>query len=319
MPICRASRCLPATAASTSAGARWSSLAGNAEFTEPGKTAPSGDAEDRDWRAGEQLPRRSSWDSRRKRPGERRSAASQCGCKADYYCDLRELATEYEVPAPAFRADRYIYPKDKSHPVHRARCQQVHSLRPLRAGLQHRPGGRAPSALRIACPPTRGPADPLLNTTCESCGQCVASCPVGALVAKNELRPEHEVKTICTYCGVGCSIYLGVRGDTGRQPQGRRGEPCEPREPLRQRAIRVRIHPLPRAADKAHSSRRTASSSRRAGTRRWSLVASKLGGYRGDQFAFIASAKCTNEENYLFQKFARGVMGTNSIDHCART
>ena len=48
------------------------------------------------------------------------------------------------------------------------------------------------------------------------------------------------------------------------------------------------------------------------------LVASKLAKYRGNQFAAISSAKCPNEDNYVFQKFVRAVMGTNSIDHCAR-
>ena len=52
------------------------------------------------------------------------------------------------------------------------------------------------------------------------------------------------------------------------------------------------------------------------------LVASKLKTtkeqYGPDSIAFLASAKCTNEENYLLQKFARGVIGTNNIDHCAR-
>jgi formate dehydrogenase major subunit len=47
-------------------------------------------------------------------------------------------------------------------------------------------------------------------------------------------------------------------------------------------------------------------------------VASTLLHYRGDQFAALASAKCTNEENYLFQKFVRTVMETNNVDHCAR-
>ena len=48
------------------------------------------------------------------------------------------------------------------------------------------------------------------------------------------------------------------------------------------------------------------------------LVAEKLAGYKGDQFAALASAKCTNEDNYLIQKFTRAVMQTNNIDHCAR-
>jgi predicted molibdopterin-dependent oxidoreductase YjgC len=48
------------------------------------------------------------------------------------------------------------------------------------------------------------------------------------------------------------------------------------------------------------------------------IVAEKFSHYDGNSFATIASAKCTNEENYLFQKFTRAVMGTNNIDHCAR-
>ena len=48
------------------------------------------------------------------------------------------------------------------------------------------------------------------------------------------------------------------------------------------------------------------------------LVSQKLADYKGDQFAFISSAKCTNEENYLAQKFTRMVMQTNNVDHCAR-
>jgi predicted molibdopterin-dependent oxidoreductase YjgC len=48
------------------------------------------------------------------------------------------------------------------------------------------------------------------------------------------------------------------------------------------------------------------------------LVASKLAGYSKEQVAVISSAKCTNEDNYIIQKFTRTVLGTNSIDHCAR-
>jgi predicted molibdopterin-dependent oxidoreductase YjgC len=48
------------------------------------------------------------------------------------------------------------------------------------------------------------------------------------------------------------------------------------------------------------------------------LITTRLAQYKGDGFAAISSAKCTNEDNYVFQKFTRGVMGTNNIDHCAR-
>jgi formate dehydrogenase major subunit len=48
------------------------------------------------------------------------------------------------------------------------------------------------------------------------------------------------------------------------------------------------------------------------------LIASKLPQYKKDEVAVIASAKCTNEDNYVIQKFARTVLGTNNVDHCAR-
>jgi formate dehydrogenase (NADP+) alpha subunit len=146
----------------------------------------------------------------------------------------------------------------------------------------------------------------------------VASCPVGALVAKNELEPEHEVRTICPYCGVGCSIFLGVRGNRIVSLRGDVDGPANHGN----LCVKGRF-----GYDFIHSpDRLTTPLIRKDGemvASSWDealgLIASKLGGYRGEQFAFIAAAKCTNEENYLFQKFTRGVMGTNSIDHCART
>ncbi|MFH1921421.1 MAG: 2Fe-2S iron-sulfur cluster-binding protein, partial [Planctomycetota bacterium] len=54
---------------------------------------------------------------------------------------------------------------------------------------------------------------PMAESRCESCGECVVRCPVGALRPKQSPQPSREVKTTCPYCGVGCGIYLGVRGD----------------------------------------------------------------------------------------------------------
>jgi formate dehydrogenase major subunit len=48
------------------------------------------------------------------------------------------------------------------------------------------------------------------------------------------------------------------------------------------------------------------------------LIASKLKKYTPDEVGFFSSARCTNEDNYIFQKFSRAVMKTNNIDHCAR-
>ncbi|MDP2859640.1 MAG: formate dehydrogenase subunit alpha, partial [Bacillota bacterium] len=158
---------------------------------------------------------------------------------------------------------------------------------------------------------------PLIESRCESCGECVVRCPVGALTPKNGQRPAREVKTICPYCGCGCGIYLGVRGGAIVSVRG------DPDNPVNKGNLCVKGrfgHDFVN-----HPERLTSPLIKRDGKlveTTWeealSLVASQLSDYGGQQFAAIASAKCTNEENYLIQKFTRAVMGTNNVDHCAR-
>lgn len=159
---------------------------------------------------------------------------------------------------------------------------------------------------------------PLAGSNCESCGQCMARCPVGAIVVKNYRgEPQREVKTVCPYCGVGCSLYLqikdekiiGVRGD--RAGAANRGSLCVKGQfghEFVNHADRLTTPLIKKNGEFVEADWHEAIE----------LVATKLVENRG-KFAGLSSAKCTNEENYLFQKFARGVMGTNNVDHCART
>lgn len=158
---------------------------------------------------------------------------------------------------------------------------------------------------------------PILDSTCVSCGECVARCPVGALLPKNYRRPAKEIKTVCPYCGCGCSLYLGVRGNQVVSAEGDRSSPVNRgRLCVKGRFGYQFIHSpdrLTKPLIKQNGEFQEAT---------WEealdLVAEKLNSYRGDQFALIASAKCTNEDAYVLQKFARAVMGTNNVDHCAR-
>jgi len=159
---------------------------------------------------------------------------------------------------------------------------------------------------------------PILESNCESCGECVAHCPVGALIAKDTLQATREVETTCVYCGVGCRIYLGIRNERVISVRGRRegtvnkGSLC-----VKGRfGITEFIH---------HPDRLTTPLIRRNGElveATWDealdLVVSKLANYGTDEVAVISSAKCTNEDNYVTQKFARAVLGTSNVDHCAR-
>jgi len=158
----------------------------------------------------------------------------------------------------------------------------------------------------------------LLDSNCESCGECVAHCPVGALIPKDARQPTREVETTCAYCGVGCQIYLDIRNEQVIGVRGRRegtvnkGSLC-----VKGRfGITEFIH---------HPERLTTPLIRRDGElteATWDealeLIAAKLANYGKDEVAVISSAKCTNEDNYVAQKLARAVLGTNNIDHCAR-
>jgi formate dehydrogenase (NADP+) alpha subunit len=159
----------------------------------------------------------------------------------------------------------------------------------------------------------------LQDAECKFCGTCVDICPTGALYARFEKwqRPQTTTETVCPYCGVGCRIEVGVLDGHIVRVRGKRdclpnnGQLCvkgrfglgyvESPERLTVPLIRKNGKLVPATWDEALD-----------------LVAGKLNGYKGDRFAFLSSAKCSNEENYLAQKFARLVMQTNNVDHCAR-
>ncbi len=239
-----------------------------------------------------------------------------CGCKAADYCTLRQLAAEYGVPPSPIRRDGYIYPIDRSHPfiefdankcISCTRCVRIcHEVQGVGA-LSFCYGVAIPSHVLS-----------LMDTNCQSCGQCVASCPVGALVSKDSLPPLSEVRTVCPYCGVGCGIRLGVIGNAVVSVRG------DAENPVNKGKLCVKGR-FGIADFVNHQERLTTPLIRKNGElaeASWDealeLVAAKLSNYKGEEFAVITSAKCTNEENYLLQKFARAVMATNNVDHCAR-
>ena len=157
----------------------------------------------------------------------------------------------------------------------------------------------------------------LLESGCEFCGSCIDVCPVGALVESSYKweKAVENVSTTCPHCPVGCQLKLEVnrRGRVIRaipdlEAEANRGQACfKGKFGLEFVNSRSRLRtPLVR---------RNGVLEEASWEEAISLVAEKLAGYNGDEFAAVASYRGTNEENYVLQKFARTVMGTNNVDH----
>ena len=160
---------------------------------------------------------------------------------------------------------------------------------------------------------------PLVESVCTTCGQCLSVCPTGAIQVKEPVKQiAKSVTTTCPYCGVGCGIKAQV-DDNDRilemldDPENRSsvGMLC-----VKGRFGYTFVH---------HEDRLTTPLVRRNGKLQpasWDealdLVVNRLVEYRGDAFATLCSAKATNEDGYIQQKFARLLMQSNHIDHCTR-
>lgn len=168
---------------------------------------------------------------------------------------------------------------------------------------------------------------PLIESDCVYCGNCVAVCPTGALTEKQlhgkGRRWEFKrVRTTCPFCGTGCNFDLLVKD--GKVA----GVSSNPDSPVNGKALCIKGR---FGWDFVHSDKRlTTPLIKREGKfvpaswdEAFDVIAARLGEikekYGPDSFAALSSARCTNEENYLVQKFTRAVMGTNNVDHCART
>jgi NADH-quinone oxidoreductase subunit G len=168
---------------------------------------------------------------------------------------------------------------------------------------------------------------PYIESDCVFCGQCVAVCPTGALVEKSmsgkARRWEIEkVRTTCPFCGTGCNFDLAVKD--GKVI----GVLSTPEAPVNGQMLCVKGR---FGWDFIYNEKRlTSPLIKKNGEfveaswdEAYDLIAEKLNAirdqYGSDSFAALSSARCTNEENFLVQKFTSAHMGTNNVDHCART
>ena len=173
-------------------------------------------------------------------------------------------------------------------------------------------------------------ADPMGESSCVGCGECVAACPTGALLPKETAAAEKTVDSLCPYCGVGCQVTYRVRGDAivgvdGRDGPANRGRLCVKGRfgyDYVRHAERL-LKPLIRKPGVAKSVDNTLADFREASWEEALDCAADglkriLARDGRSALAGFGSAKGSNEEAYLFQKLVRTGFGTNNVDHCTR-
>ena len=186
--------------------------------------------------------------------------------------------------------------------------------------------------------------DPMGNSTCVACGECIQACPTGALMETSLLNDEgmrvnyadDQVHSVCPYCGVGCQITYNKKDGELLYVDGREGPANRNRlcvkgrfgfdyvtHPHRLTKPLIRLDDVKKDADDFVDPSNPFTHFREAS---WEEALERASsGFReirdehgGNALAGFGSAKGSNEEAYLFQKLVRTGFGTNNVDHCTR-
>lgn len=250
-------------------------------------------------------------------------------CQKMGNCALAEYSYEYGVKGNMFTGVRRELPLDDSNPfILRDPNKCILCGKCVRA-CEEMQGQNVLDFFKRGFNSQVGPAFnlPYSESECVFCGNCVSVCPVGALTEKRMIgqgRPweVQKVQTTCAYCGTGCNFDLNVKD--GKVI----GVTSNPEAPVNGKALCIKGR---FGYDMIHSPKRlTTPLIKKNGefvSASWEealdLVSLRLDEiktqYGPDSIGALSSARCTNEENFLMQKFMRAVIGTNNIDHCART
>jgi len=165
---------------------------------------------------------------------------------------------------------------------------------------------------------------PLEKSECTFCGACVAMCPTGAIMEKERIYTGTAttiVRTVCPYCGCGCTLSLGVKDGKviyarpAEESSVNRGTLCVRgsygfdfvHSPERLRHPLIKVNGEFQEATWEEALIRVSDGLKRIKET-----------HGADALAVFGSSKCTNEENYILQRFARNVLGTNNIDNGSR-
>ncbi len=246
----------------------------------------------------------------------------KCGCLGIHKCDFREILIKEDVPVSKARK-RMKYALQQKHPLIEVDLNKCIVCERCVRSCPY-------SAIFFKVINKGKPTEHItfhFKENCVSCGHCVDTCPTGALTKKNlvvpyERKEAKAVKSVCSYCGVGCNLTVWVKNGTifevtGRDLPPNYGKTCvkgrfgfeyyKSGERLTKPLIR-----RDRLRDFEAVDWETA----------LEFVAENLLRIRNEYgplaLGFLCSARTSNEENYLMQKIARGIFKTNNVDNPAR-
>ena len=250
-------------------------------------------------------------------------------CEADGVCQLQGAAKMLGIEKSDFPVSAREHSPDHSSPmIIRDMNKCIHCFRCIAGcndivvnevlGMGYRGSG-----MTVVCDLDK----PMGESSCAICGECVQLCPTGALVEKKPLGRESnrdtvKVRTTCPYCGIGCQIFLHVRDNEILKVTG--VETAEPN--YGSLCVKGRFgYDFVHSPDRLDTPlvRKDGNLVKVSWEEALDYTAKRLSEIKQengpDSIVGIGCARTTNEDNYLMMKLMRGVIGTNNVDHCART
>jgi NADH-quinone oxidoreductase chain G len=247
-------------------------------------------------------------------------------CDKSGECDLQDMVLKYGPPVGRYTEEKRHVPSSYEDPLlatNMERCIACERCVRLCEDVQ----GASALTMVGRGETTRMEPFSLESFDCEYCGNCLPACPVGAILSTVQMhnyRPwqmDREIETVCGHCGVGCQLVVQTRDESIARIDSKtslginRGLLCSlGRFGYEYVGVEARLTaPLIKRGDTLEECT-------------WdeaiTFVADRLTAIKerhgGDAIAGIASPRCTNEENYLFQRFLRVGCGTNNIDSLSR-